>query len=159
MINRFPIFLIMERLEHNLKEQQKAMSVLLINQNKITYDFLNAVYDLFMDTLGLSYTLIGMIDENIDKYTKEHIFLVSSEVLSMFSLSIPYLEAGVPFFIEDTYIDNLSVQEFILKLANYIERSILEETFSRDFILDSLDKLLRHLTYFQYVNDKIPRYL
>jgi len=65
MINRFPIFLIMERLEHNLKEQQKAMSVLLINQNKITYDFLNAVYDLFMDTLGLSYTLIGMIDENI----------------------------------------------------------------------------------------------
>ncbi|GAB6078020.1 hypothetical protein [Hydrogenobaculum acidophilum] len=159
MINRFPVFLIMERLEQNLKEQQKALSVLLISENRITYDFLNAVYDLFMDTLGLSYTLIGMMDENIDKYTKEHIFLISSEVLSMFNLSIPYLEAGVPFFIEDTYIDNLSVQEFVGSLASYIEKAILEESFSRDFILDSLDKLLRHLMYFQYVNEKIPRYL
>ncbi len=159
MINRFPIFLVMERLEQNLKEQQKVLSILLINKNRITYDFLSAIYDLFMDTLGLSYTLIGMIDENIDKYTKEHVFLISSEALSMFNLSIPYLEASIPFFIEDTYIDNISVQDFVGSLTNYIEKAILEENFSRDFILDSLDKLLRHLMYFQYVNEKIPRYL
>ncbi len=159
MISRFPIFLIMERLEQNLKEQQKALSIMLMNKNKITHDFLNAVYGLFMDTLGLSYTLLGMIDENMDKYTKEHIFLISSEALSMFNLSIPYLEASVPFFIEDTYIDNISVQEFVGSLASYLEKAILEESFSRDFVLDSLDRLLRHLMYFQYVNEKIPRYL
>jgi hypothetical protein len=159
MINRFPLFLVIERLEQNLREQQRAISVLLINHGKITPDFLNAVYDLFMDTLGLSYALIGMIDENVDKYTKEHAFLVSSETLSMFNLTIPYLEAGTPFFIEDAYIDDISVQDFVSNLTNYIEKSILEDSFSKDFILDSLDKLLKHLAYFQYVNDKIPRHL
>ncbi len=159
MINRFPIFLIMERLEQSLKEQQKAMSALLISKDKLNSPFLANIYDLFMDTLGLSYTLVGMLDENIDKYTKEHVFLISSEALSLFGLAVPYLEAGVPFFLEDIYIDDMPVQDFALRLANYFEKSILEESFSKDFIMDSLDRLLRHLTYFQYVNEKIPHYL
>lgn len=149
----------MERLEQSLRDQQKAISILLIGNKHITPEFLNTIYNISIDMLGLSYTLIGMIDENVDKYTKEHVFLISSEALSMFNLVIPYLEMEIPIFMEGIYIENTPAQDFVLKLTNYIEKSILEEGFSKDFMLDAFDKLLRNLAYFQYVNERIPRNL
>ncbi len=157
MIHRFPLFLVMERLEQSLRDQQKAISALLLGPKYVSADFFNTIYNISIDMIGLSYTLIGMIDENIDKYTKEHIFLISSEALSLFSLVIPYLEMELPIFMEGIYIEQAPIQDFVLRLASYIEKSILEESFSREFILDAFDKLLRNLSYFQYINERIPR--
>lgn len=159
MIHRFPIFLVMERLEQALKDQQKAISALLLGPKYITTDFFNTIYNISIDMIGLSYTLIGMIDENVDKYTKEHIFLISSEALSLFSLVIPYLEMELPIFAEGMYIEQLPIQDFVLRLTGYIEKSILEDSFSREFMLDAFDKLLRSLSYFQYINERTPRSL
>ncbi len=137
-----PLFLIIDKLEYEVKEQQKSLTTLFMSKKqKASKDLIKKFFDKSLNLIGLSYSLIGLLNESTDIYTKEHIFLLMSEVFSIFAISLPFLESYIPIFLDDVTLFN---------------KDIVNKKENREFLLTKVEEILRYFSYFDYMAQRIP---
>ncbi len=152
-----PLFLIIDKLEYEVKEQQKSLTTLFMSKKqKASKDLIKKFFDKSLNLIGLSYSLIGLLNESTDIYTKEHIFLLMSEVFSIFAISLPFLESYIPIFLDDMTLFNKDIASYLDEIVESLESFAVNKKENREFLLTKVEEILRYFSYFDYMAQRIP---
>lgn len=152
-----PIFLIIDKLEYEVKEQQKSLTTLFMSKKqKASKELIKKFFDKSLNLIGLSYSLIGLLNESTDIYTKEHIFLLMSELFSIFAISLPFLESYIPIFLDDITFFNKDIASYLDEIIESLESFAVNKKENREFLLTKVEEILRYFSYFDYMAQRIP---